>query len=249
MNYLLKGVGILAIPGYRKFILIPLLANLILFAVLTTLMVGYFSDTIAWALDALPTWLNFLSWIMWPIMVALFLLVYGLSFSFITNIFAAPFNGLLAEKIQQDQGMALPSDESLSKLIVRTLAREVKKLMYFIWYGVWVALGLFIISFIPLVNLLVPFLAFAWGAWCLSVQYLDYAADNNHQSFKAMRTGAKRSMFNTLTFGGCITFLMMVPVVNIFVMPVAVAGATYMWLDRVHGKGDTLKEVNQRPLN
>ena len=238
MHDLLQGLKVLGNPGYRRFILIPLLANLVFFIVLTTFMFGIFSDTVLWATDWLPSWLNFMGWFIWFILGSLFFIVYGFSFSIITNIFAAPFNGMLAEKIQRDMGVDLPEGESIGDLITRTLVRELSKLMYFIWYGVWVTLGLVVLAWIPLLNVLVPVLALAWGAWCLAIQYLDYAADNNQQSFKALRMDAKKSMVNTLTFGGCITLLMMVPIVNIFVMPVAVAGGTYMWLADIHGIGD-----------
>ena len=234
MHYLLQGLKVLSNPGYRRFIFIPLLANLVFFILLTTFMFGVFSDSVLWVTDWLPSWMNFMGWFIWFILGSVFFIVYGFSFSIITNIFAAPFNGMLAEKIQRDMGMDLPKGESLASLITRTLVRELSKLMYFIWYGIWVTLGLVVLAWIPLLNLLVPVLAFAWGAWCLAIQYLDYAADNNQQSFIDLRKDTKKSMFNTLTFGGCIAFLMMIPVVNIFVMPVAVAGATYMWLADIH---------------
>jgi len=247
MHYLLQGLKVLSNPGYRRFIFIPLLANLVFFILLTTFMFGIFSDTALWVTDWLPSWMNFMGWFIWFILGSVFFIVYGFSFSIITNIFAAPFNGMLAEKIQRDMGVELPEGESLASLITRTLVRELSKLMYFIWYGIWVTLGLVVLAWIPLLNLLVPVLAFAWGAWCLAIQYLDYAADNNQQTFIDLRKDAKKSMFNTLTFGGCITFLMMVPVVNIFVMPVAVAGATYMWLADIHEVRDNnAKQIIQQ---
>jgi CysZ protein len=234
MNYLLQGLKVLTNPGYRRFIFIPLLANLVFFVLLTTFMFGIFGDTVLWVTDWLPSWMNFMGWFIWFVLGSVFFIVYGVSFSIITNIFAAPFNGLLAEKIQRDMGLDLPDGESLSSLITRTLGRELSKLVYFIWYGLWVTLGLVLLSWVPLLNVLVPILAFMWGAWCLSIQYLDYAADNNQQTFKDLRADARKSLFGSLSFGGIIAFLMMVPVVNIFVMPVAVAGGTYMWLGEIY---------------
>ncbi len=238
MNYLLQGLKVLTNPGYRRFIFIPLLANLVFFVILSTFVFSVFNDTVGWMIDWLPSWLNFMGWFIWFVLGSVFFIVYGLSFSIITNIFAAPFNGMLAEKIQRDMGVSLPEGESISSLISRTLMREMSKLGYFIWYGLWVTIALTLLAWVPLLNLLVPFLAFAWGAWCLAIQYLDYAADNNQQSFKALRVDAKKSLFSTLGFGGVIALLMVVPVVNIFVMPVAVAGGTYMWLGNIY-QGET----------
>ncbi len=246
MNYLLQGLKVLTNPGYRRFIFIPLLANIVFFIILTTFMFGLFGDAVLWAVDWLPSWMNFVSWFIWFVLGSVFFIVYGVSFSIITNIFAAPFNGLLAEKIQRDMGVDLPEGETLSSLIARTLGRELSKLMYFIWYGLWVTLALVLLSWVPLLNLLVPILAFIWGAWCLSIQYLDYAADNNQQTFKNLRVDAKKSLFSSLSFGGVIAFLMMVPVVNIFVMPVAVAGGTYMWLGDIHQREMAEVDVTAR---
>ncbi len=241
MQYIVQGLQVLIQPGYRRFILIPLMANLLLFVALTIFMVGLFNDSVGWMLSFVPDWLiswapsffDFLDVLVFVLTSILFLVMYGFSFSAISNIFAAPFNGLLAEKIQREAGLDLP-EISISQMIVRTLSREVKKLIYFIWYGIWVALFLFILSYIPLFNLFVPFLAFLWGAWCLSIQYMDYAADSHGQTFVGLRKEAKKPLLDTMGFGSLVTGLLMVPVVNIFVMPVAVAGGTLLWLKKIH---------------
>ena len=241
MQYLLQGFQVLIKPGYRRFILIPLMANLVLFVALTIFMVGLFNDSVGWMLGFVPDWLiawapgffGFLDGLMFVLTSILFLVIYGLSFSAISNVFAAPFNGMLAEKIQREAGLDFP-EVTTSQMITRTLSREFKKLIYFIWYGLWVALFLFILSYVPLFNLLVPFLAFLWGAWCLAIQYMDYAADSQGQTFVALRTDAKKTLLDTMGFGSLVTGLLMVPVVNIFVMPVAVAGGTLLWLKKVH---------------
>lgn len=233
MHFFLFGLKVLLSSGYRKFILIPLAANAVLFCVIAFSLFSFLPGSLQWLITWIPDWLPFMEWIMYSVAGVLFLLVYGMSFSVITNIFAAPFNGLLAEKIQRDAGLVMP-DETLTRVILRTLGRELRKLMYFIGYGLMVSLGLFILTFIPLLNLLVPVLAFIWLCWCLAIQYLDYAADNNQQSFHELRKDAKKPLFSTFGFGAMVALLLMVPVVNVFVMPAAVAGATLMWLKKMH---------------
>ena len=233
MHYFLFGLKVLLSSGYRKFILIPLAANAILFCVIAFALFTLLPGSLQWLITWIPDWLPFMEWIIYSVAGVLFLLVYGMSFSVITNIFAAPFNGLLAEKIQRDAGLDIP-DESITSVILRTLAREMRKLLYFIGYGLLVSLGLFILTSIPLLNLLVPVLAFIWLCWCLAIQYLDYAADNNQQSFTQLRKDAKKPWVSTFGFGALVSFLLMVPIVNIFVMPAAVAGATLLWLKKIH---------------
>lgn len=207
---------------------------MILFVIITGVLVTLFSDIVDFVLSYIPSWLHFMAWMIWLVLGLAFLILYGLSFTFITNLIAAPFNGLLAEKIQQEHGIPMADHESITSIIMRTLWREVVKLTYFIGYGVVVALILMLISFIPFVNLLVPVLAFMWGSWCIAIQYLDYGADNYQQDFDDLRRLAKRPTFHTFSFGGVVTLLSMIPVVNIFVMPLAVAAGTQFWIKDIY---------------
>lgn len=233
MHYFLYGLKVLFSSGYRRFILIPLAANFLLFIFMAITLFGLLPDTLQFLMTWIPSWLPFIEWVFYGISGILFLLMYAMSFTVITNIFAAPFNGLLAEKIQRQAGLEIP-ETPITLVITRTVAREFKKLFYFITRGTLVALCLFALTFIPLLNLMVPVLAFIWMAWCLSVQYLDYAADNCQQDFKQLRKEAKKPFISTFGFGGIVAFLMMIPLVNIFIMPAAVAGATLLWIQKIY---------------
>lgn len=234
MHHLFSSLKLLSHPGYRRYILIPLIANFILFILLTGILITLFADVIDIALNYVPSWLHFMAWVFWLVFGLALLIAYGLSFTFITNLIAAPFNGLLAEKIQRDHGIELPKGEKITQVIARTLWREIVKLSYFISYGLGVSLILFLISFIPFVNFAVPVLAFLWGSWCIAIQYLDYAADNYQQDFNDLKKVAKRPTFQTFSFGALMTFLTMIPVVNIFVMPLAVVNGTQLWIKDIH---------------
>lgn len=233
MHYLLSGIQILMRPEYRKYILIPLAVNFILFIILTSVLVVMFSDVMNFLLDYVPSWLHFMAWMIWFVFGLAILILYGMSFTFITNLVAAPFNGLLAEKIQKAHGVNMPDQESITSLVIRTLWREVVKITYFVAYGLLVALVLFLLSFIPFINFIVPALAFIWSSWCIAIQYLDYAADNYQQEFSHLRKTALKPTFHTFSFGGTVSLLTMIPFVNIFVMPVAVAAGTQLWIKHI----------------
>ena len=248
MHFFLLGLKVLLSSGYRKFILIPLIANGILFVVFAMMLFSLLPSSLQWLISWIPDWLSYMEWFIYSVAGVLFLLIYGMSFSVITNIFAAPFNGLLAEKIQREAGLKLP-EESISSVIVRTLARELRKLVYFVGYGIIVGVCLFFLAMVPFVQLIVPVLALTWMFWCLAIQYLDYAADNNQQSFDQLRKDAKKPFISTFGFGGIVAGLLMVPIVNIFVMPAAVAGGTLLWIKKIH-KSETdfdIEEVFEEP--
>jgi CysZ protein len=142
---------------------------------------------------------------------------------------ASPFNGLLSEAVEAKVAGDVIPDEPIGQQISRTLQRELKKLGYFIPRY----LGLLIISFIPMVNIISPVLWFVFGAWVLTLQFLDYALDNNGHSFTDLHKALKLQPLTTLGFGFIVAVGFMIPVVNLFVMPAAVCGATLYWSEQI----------------
>lgn len=229
--YLFRGAKLLLEPGYKRFILIPIASNLVLFVLTISLLIAYVSGLMTSFLNWLPEWLQILETVLWVVFAVFIAFLYSMTFTAITNLIAAPFNGFLSEKIQLAKtGNALPP-ESMGSIIKRTLAREFQKLFYFVGYGICISLGLLILSAIPLINLVTPLIAAAWGCWVLAVQYIDYAADNNHRPFKALRNWCAQRRMQTLLFGGTVLLCTLIPVINILVMSAAVAGGTLYWLE------------------
>lgn len=57
-------------------------------------------DWVPQLMSYIPSWLQWLSYLLWPLMVISLLLVFSYLFSTLANIIAAPFNGLLAEQLE-----------------------------------------------------------------------------------------------------------------------------------------------------
>jgi CysZ protein len=230
LTYFLEGARMISQPGYRRFIVAPLLINLVIFIAATFALVysfqHFFEQLLAW----LPNWLTWLSWILWPLIGFMFLIIYGYSFNLITNLIAAPFFGLLAEKIETELTGVKPPDEPWNQLIPRTLARELSKLWYFMSRGLLVLLVFLALFFIPGVNLLGACLGVLWGCWCMSVQYVDFPADNHQLGFSELRNRLKQQPLTTYSFGGMVLLGCMIPLINIVIGPIAVAAATIFWV-------------------
>ncbi len=113
------------------------------------------------------------------------------------------------------------------------IAFMVPSLLYILPNILPMLLGLLLITVIPVSNAVAPFLWILFGAWMMSIQYADYAADNNDVSFKALqsRLGARR--FDALMFGLPAYLLLTVPVVNLILMPIGVAGGTRFWVEHL----------------
>jgi CysZ protein len=233
IDYFLAGARLIIQPGYRRFILIPLLVNVLIFIVVTAFLFNAFGDTFAQILEWSPNWLDWFAWVLWPLLAFIFLVVYGYSFNIITNFLAAPFFGLLAEKIEAQLTGVAPPEEPWSQLIPRTLQREAIKLWYFVSRGFLVLLVFIVLFFIPGANVLGALIAAIWSCWCMAVQYSDYPADNHQLSFRELRRRLNQKPLTSYSYGGIILLGSMVPILNIFVTPIAVAGATFYWVKEI----------------
>ena len=233
LTYLTRGAGLIFTPQLRWFVIVPLIINLVLFVVLTTFLVSQFNGAMDWLLGFLPSWLDFLTWILWVLFAGIVLLVYGYSFSIFTNLLAAPFYGLLSEKTELLISGSGPEPEPLKKMIPRTLGRELVKLWYLVLRGVALAIAMLILSFIPGVNIVVPIIGFVWGAWCMAIQYVDYSADNNQLAFKDTRNRLTKQRYSSLGLGGLVMLGTMIPLANIFIIPIAVVGGTVYWVEEL----------------
>lgn len=242
-QYLGEGLKLVLSPGLRLFVLLPLAINLILFVGLIYLALQQFGGWVDTFMPNLPDWLSFLEYILWPLFVVLVLLMVFFTFTLLANIIAAPFNGFLAEKVEvvvrgQDNFPPFSWAELLA-MMPRTLGREMRKLAYFLPR----AIALLILTFIPVLNLIAAPLWLLFGVWMMAIQYIDYPADNNKMSWQDMLAWLREKRWQSLGFGGITYAALLVPGLNILMMPAAVAGATVFW---VRERGDSLVTNPQR---
>jgi CysZ protein len=229
--YAIKGFNLIRRPGVRRYVLVPLLVNIILFSGAIWLSTSYF-DT--YMQQVLPQGYDWLMWLLWPLFAIAMLLTMFYTFTLVANFICAPFNDLLAEKVERELTGTVQGDEtSLMETLKQTPAtlwNEVRKLGYFLIR----AIPLLILFLIPGLNLLAPFLWIAFSASLLAKEYFDYPMANHGYSFEQQRELLKPHRIGSLSFGASIMVLTMIPVVNFIVMPLAVAGATALYLERIH---------------
>ncbi len=247
--YLLKGIRLIARPGLRRFVLVPLLVNVVVFAAGIAAGVSWFEGFVEAMQARVPGWLQWLDWVLWPLFVLLLLAVVFYGFSLVANLIAAPFNGLLAEKVERLlTGRSLDQGFDLSRLLrelIPTLVDELRKILY----ALVLAVPFLFLLFVPLVG---PILWFLYTAWVLTVQYMDYPMGNNGLRLADMRERLKSRRLLSLGFGAAAAGMSLIPVLNFIVMPAAVAGATALWLRELNGssryQGDYQSRVTTRYL-
>jgi len=226
---MLRGLKLLMQPGLRRYVIMPLLINILVFSLLIWIGISQFTALLDWMLPQ-DSWLAYLEFLLWPLFAVAAILVTFYSFTILANLFAAPFNGLLAEKVELMLTGRSPAncEQSLMQSLWPALRSELIKLSYFLLR----ALPLLLLFVIPGVNLIAPILWFLFGVWYLALEYSDYPMANHGLNFREQRRQMKQVRLAALGFGGSLTLLMMVPILNFMAMPAAVAGATAMWCDR-----------------
>jgi CysZ protein len=232
MSYFFNGFSLIQTKGIKRFVLVPLAINILLFVTAFYFLFAEIGESISWLVALVPDWLGWikdgLTYILWPLAVISVLLVFALVFGTLANWIAAPFNGLLAEKMERHlTGQDLGEEGLLSivKDIPRTLGRELSKLSYYLPR----ALGFFLIFlFVPIFGQLIWFL---FSAWMMAIQYCDYPFDNHKVGFPLMKRALAGDRTRSMSFGMMVSVTSMVPILNFLVMPVAICGATSMWVD------------------
>ena len=159
-GYLVRGLQMLPDPSIRHFVIIPLLVNIVLFGGAIWLLVDQFGVWVDYLIkQLLPDWewLDFLRYLLWPLLALLVLVIVYYSFTIVANFIAAPFNGFLSEKVERQLRGAPVGDEgwgALLAMIPRTLQRELAKLAYYLPR----VLLLLVLTFVPVIGLLSPVL-------------------------------------------------------------------------------------------
>lgn len=232
-GYLLRGIRLVFVPALRRFLLIPLLVNIGVFTLLIWLSIDRFGDLMNWLLPAgHPLWAEALRVLVWVIFAGITLLIGFFTFSLGANLIAAPFNGLLSENVERYlTGDPRPQGTGGFRTVWRSigpaLRDELRKLTYFAGIGALVL----IISLVPALNVIAPLLWVVYSAWMLALEYLSYPMETQSLSFREIRAqlAARRGL--SFGFGLAVLGVTLIPLVNFFVMPSAVAGATALWVD------------------
>jgi len=232
LGYWLAGWRLMWLPGLRRFTLIPLAINVLLFALAGWLLLSHADG---WIEALLPGWLDFLYWLLMPLLVVTLLVATYFSFTLVANLIAAPFNAILAARVEAHLTGRPPSEGAGGLLAEagRALLEQGRRLVYLVAWSV----PLFVLLFIPGLNLVAPAAWFLFSAWMMSLEYVDNAAGNHGLSFGEQRRRLRRRPALTLGFGSLMTLMTMVPVANFFAMPVGVCGATRMWVEGFDKEG------------
>lgn len=234
-RFFMKGLSIVFSPGIKRYVAIPLAINSLLFMVAIWVGFSYIGELIDALMPTLPEWLAFFDWLVSGLLYLLFglicILIVFFTFSALANVIAAPFNDLLctavAKKLDGENAFPNTEEKPFVQTIVPSIMHEVRKLLYFI---IW-SIPFVILLIIPGINIVGAVLWFLFSAWMLNYEYMEYPMSQDNLDFAAQKTQLKSRKFLSLSYGSIISAATLIPLVNFLVMPVAVAGATAIWVE------------------
>jgi len=225
-----RALRLLNQPGVRIYVVVPLTINLLLFGALVFYGYNQFNLFVNWLMSSVPDIFHLLEWLLWLFFGGLAAITVFFAFTPVANIVAAPFNALMSEKIEAHlTGIPVSSDVSFARMALDAIGSQLRKLIYIL---LW-ALGLFLVSLIPVLNLIAPVLWVVFGSWLLSLEYFDYPMGNHDIVFAEQKRLLRERRGIALGFGGAVMIMTSIPIINFFAMPVAVAGATLLWVEQL----------------
>jgi len=214
---LLQALSMVMHKELRRFILIPIMINLLLYSAMLYLGYHYVGVLIA---QFIPDWLQWLSWLIFPVFFVSFFVAGFFTFTLLANLIASPFYGGLSAKTL---GIISSGDIQIEEQPIATVIfSELKRIGYLLSR----AIPIVIVSVIPGLNLIAPILWAVFGAWGMSMEYFAYSLENDGLLFKEQRDLLKKVRIGALSFGGVVLLVITIPVLNIVVPPIAVIAAT-----------------------
>ena len=235
-GYFLRGLAMTFQPGLRRFVLVPLIANISLFSLMGWLLYEVITDFYDAAMLTVPEWLQFLSWIITPLLWLVGGLMTGYASTLLVLMLTSPFHALLAEKVEESvTGESVPALEGVAAALLevpRALFREIRKFLYY----VPMALAVLILTIIPVFNAFAPLGWFLLGAWMMSLQFVDSPLSNHNFPFRDFLATCAEQRLSTIVFCGTVAFFTGIPLLNLVVIPAAVIGATLLWCEELRSQ-------------
>lgn len=218
INCAFKGLAMLPRKELRKYLLIPILINILLYSIVLVLGYYYLTDLID---HFIPGWLSWLEWILWPLFFISFLVTGFFTFTVLANLIAAPFYSRLSARTLQ----LLTGDDSpiIEQPFMKVFLAETKRAFYLLSR----MLPLLVLFIIPVVNVIAPFVWALFGAWSMALEFMAYPLENRGLLFSEQRQLLKTGRrLAGLGFGGVTVLGLSIPLFNLIVSPAAVIGAT-----------------------
>ena len=218
----------------RRFMLMPLLINIVVGAVLYAglLMAGL--RAIDHALTDLPTWAQGLEGLIAALLVIALLIVIAYLLGRFGVVFGSPFYGQLSERLERHlTGQAPPAEPLNLPGIMRELGRaisfELKKLLFVLLC----AIPLLLINFIPALGQIGSLIGqICLGTLIACLDFLDPPLERRRLGFRAKLKAIRHMLPGSASFGLICFGLVSIPLLNLVAIPICIAAGTLFFCER-----------------
>ena len=219
---LLSGIKLLLREQSLRSVLWRMLALLLVLMLSLVLGVFYVADYLAqlWLPTGDAWYWVVLSWIVWMLAVMLAMFTGVISFTALGSAAVAPWLDVLAMRTEALHGKVVNEMHTVWwKHVLGSLMNSIRPLIGLLLWGV-VALA---VIWIPMIGQLAATMIWGYaGIRFLCFELMDTTASRQGKSFAERKVSLVEKRFFWLGFGGLAMALMMVPLVNLLVIPAAV---------------------------
>lgn len=218
----------------RRRAFVPLLINIVLFVLGIPL-----SAWIAWLL--VDSWFSGSSWLVEVLTIVVQILVISavilagiFLFTLVGTIIAGPFSGPLSEAVERHERArrGLPPLIGAERGIVTDATRSVVYAIGRLFLFLLIYPFIFAVQFIPAVGpVLHPVLAVLYASFVLSIDFSDPVLDRHVETFRDKLRYIWRRKGTYLGFGGGALLMMLIPFLNLLVIPVCIVAGTWLYVE------------------
>ncbi|RMG03787.1 MAG: sulfate transporter CysZ [Nitrospirae bacterium] len=212
----------------RTLIIIPVLLSVVVMVLIffaagnlyDLLLEHYLPDKSGFFIKTLRT-------ILWVMFWVGFILLNAFLFTVLANLISSPFNAVISRRVLVDLlNKRMEDSGGIITELKRTIPSELRKILYFLPRWIF----LLILGFIPVLNIIIPFLLFLFTAWSFGFEYLSYPMENDGIYFRDQLEMLRKRRYAVIGFGAAVSLGMSIPLINLLVIPVSVIGATHLWV-------------------
>ena len=216
----------------KLLVIIPLIIDIAIFIAAISFTLPLVPELIAVALGYLFSssegfLYNLVYYPLWLLFGIVFLVAVSAATYFVASVLASPFNALLAERVAEKAGVIPERPFQMGFFIKNSIKMLLVSLMRTTAL-VCIGLFLFILSFLPGVNLATSFIAFmliAFDASDYAMETLEYPLSKRFKFFR-------ESFAEYAGMGAAVGLVMLIPGFIILCMPLAVVGSSQIVTER-----------------
>ncbi len=150
--------------------------------------------------------------------------------TFFGNFLASPFNDLLSSRTEKLLEGAVKEESFNLKLFLKNaqfvIAQEMRKFLFIIF----VQFSLLLIALLPMIGIPFYVVMASLISWLLfAFEFIDYSLSRKKMKFVEKRKLILKNWPLCAGFGFAVSIIMMLPLINFMLIPVAAVGATLLY--------------------